>query len=392
MHDPLLAFAPGDAAARPDRPRAGLRRGESWFLAMCHLDDGAAAAAACADPVWADVIRTAEALEAVPTLAATAVAAGLIPDLPLGAVERVAEPGRAGLSWSAVLLLARARNIARTADLREQGTEILDAFAQAGLRAAPLKGLHLLREGVWPDPAARPMRDLDVLVAPEDLDRARHILRTLGYVAADGPTGYGRLADDHHDPALHRPGRAGTVELHRSLLARDHADQLETAGVLDRITDGRLDPTDVLLHLAAHAQLQDGGRWMARVPLRAVLDSAWLLRRYGPPDPEVVRERCGPALRRALARQLHDVALVAARARRIDTLRWEAACRLARSPALSGAYRDLCYAPRTLAAGRIAQLYDVPPHGLPLAGARAHYAASAFLRRRGAARGAPGVR
>jgi hypothetical protein len=62
----------------------------------------------------------------------------------------------------------------------EEAARILGILAQAGLTVVLLKGADL-RLRVYPDPAARPMNDLDILVPPEQADLARSILTGLGY-------------------------------------------------------------------------------------------------------------------------------------------------------------------------------------------------------------------
>jgi hypothetical protein len=61
-----------------------------------------------------------------------------------------------------------------------EATQILGSLARAGLTVVLLKGADL-RLRVYPDPATRPMIDLDILVPPEQAGRARSILADLGY-------------------------------------------------------------------------------------------------------------------------------------------------------------------------------------------------------------------
>lgn len=377
------------------------------LLGLCDLTEGPARAAALSERDWPGVVAAARALEVIPWVASVAVAGGVVPDLP-GPVAARLLGDRPGWSWQGVLLHARAVNAVRNRQLVEQGEDVLDALAGAGIRAAGLKGLHVLRAGAWPDRSARSMRDLDVLVAAEDLPDARKVLCERGWVAAEDSPGYGRLLDDHHDPALARPGAPGTLELHRGLLARDHADLMDPRAVAGRIgTGGFLEDADAFLHIVAHAQLQDVGRWMAQPPLRAVLDAAFLLRAGRAGDAVAARDRCGARLRQAVEVHLRDTATVAGvQGRRWwDGLaddesglwserlrpewrrpawrgRWRVGLAVGGSARWAPVYRDVCFIPRALNAARIAQLYDVPPRGVPLARARAAYVVRAAGRRR----------
>ncbi len=67
---------------------------------------------------------------------------------------------------------------------------VLDHLGRAGVRALPVKGVVT---GAWlyDDPAERPLTDLDVRVAPRDLDRAEAALAAAGFrfLAGRSPTG-----------------------------------------------------------------------------------------------------------------------------------------------------------------------------------------------------------
>ena len=138
-------------------------------------------------------------------------------------------------------------------------TRIGAAFAAAGVRAAILKGGAF----VWApglDPALRPMRDLDLLIAPEDSGRVVEILSTAGF---DG--GSTELAESgKHLPAM--ISEEVTVEPHlhlfdtyddqvaereRHFIARawQRAEPAMVPGI------ATLSPTDTLLHLILHAVL-----------------------------------------------------------------------------------------------------------------------------------------
>ena len=64
--------------------------------------------------------------------------------------------------------------------LSKQLGEILEAFKGKGLPLLVLKG-HALAHGIYPDAATRPSADLDLLVHPETMTKAREILQGLGY-------------------------------------------------------------------------------------------------------------------------------------------------------------------------------------------------------------------
>lgn len=65
---------------------------------------------------------------------------------------------------------------------RELMAKIASAFAQQNTDVVFLKGTGLLATIYREDPALRPMADIDILIKPEDLKQAQHILQTLGAV------------------------------------------------------------------------------------------------------------------------------------------------------------------------------------------------------------------
>ena len=134
---------------------------------------------------------------------------------PADDVVAAGRPARAGGASDglavpeAVLRRVFDHNVARVHRLLDHGADLLDRFAAADIRAVPLKGLHSLLAGAWPDPAARTMADLDVLVDAEHATRAYELLLTSGY--EKHPDLIGEHAD-HHLPML-SDGDV-TVELH----------------------------------------------------------------------------------------------------------------------------------------------------------------------------------
>ena len=115
-----------------------------------------------------------------------------------GLAEAVEQALEAGRRRGAMLQLISLRAIALLAD--------------AGIRCAPLKG-PLLGEAIYGDPGRRLSGDIDLLVAPEQLQAAVEVVRKLGYGA---PT-------DHiqecglpllHFVLTHERGELPPVELH----------------------------------------------------------------------------------------------------------------------------------------------------------------------------------
>ncbi|MEN8190452.1 MAG: nucleotidyltransferase family protein [Thermodesulfobacteriota bacterium] len=92
--------------------------------------------------------------------------------------------------------------------------EIVDHFAENGLTPLILKGAALAYT-LYPDPALRPMRDMDILLHPDEVDRGQELLRQFGFQQASSP-----IPPDHfHLPPLltEKDDVKICIELHRGL-------------------------------------------------------------------------------------------------------------------------------------------------------------------------------
>ncbi len=94
----------------------------------------------------------------------------------------------------------------RAAILGDAAAQLLSTFAHAGIPVIALKGLELA-ETVSPNPALRPMEDLDLLVRPGDIAAAARVLTEAGYREAW-----------HGYPDLQRVDGLVDVDLHTALL------------------------------------------------------------------------------------------------------------------------------------------------------------------------------
>jgi hypothetical protein len=92
--------------------------------------------------------------------------------------------------------------------------EVLAAFARRSLSAALLKGVSLIGT-VYPDPAERPMNDIDLLVRLEQLPIAIEAVTQLGFVRVGMVR---KLSDHYHAIAFCRGDMM--LELHRNIQQR----------------------------------------------------------------------------------------------------------------------------------------------------------------------------
>lgn len=105
----------------------------------------------------------------------------------------------------------------RWEELREAAEASLRALAGAGIRPVLLKGLAAAGS-LYDPPSLRPMRDLDILVREDELDRAESALRAGGFrVSAGSPTiDFDR---HHHLPPLFHQATGACVEVHHRIAA-----------------------------------------------------------------------------------------------------------------------------------------------------------------------------
>ncbi len=145
------------------------------------------------------------------------------------------------------------RQAAQNALLSSELERLLDAFSNAAVPVIVLKGAALARE-IYPDPALRPMNDLDLLVHARDLEH------TVGLLRANG---YRKLKSSYHLVFQGGPQLRVTVEVHWEFIGnRFRGGKAYLEGLWERARAWRegegtrsglhLNPMDNLLSLSAH--------------------------------------------------------------------------------------------------------------------------------------------
>ena len=112
--------------------------------------------------------------------------------------------------------------VTRSMVLHRAQQDIARALDTAGIAHIWLKGI-VLAATVYPDPALRPMVDLDVLVRPEQVTAALECLCAIGFLGAEHPSSLYQAALDlpnksHHHVLMGGAGKGVILELHFSLL------------------------------------------------------------------------------------------------------------------------------------------------------------------------------
>jgi hypothetical protein len=191
-------------------------------------------------------------------------------DSEAAAAERVAPLLYFGSPATASPALQKAyyESAARNVLLLDALDELTSAFASRGVRPVLLKGADFATS-LYPSAALRPMSDLDLWVAPEDVTLAENALASLGYRPAVPEMTKG-LARAIRHAQLYVSGTRGdvAVDLHWSLVGHDtdrrapSLDWFRSRCVVSRAS--RLDATASLLYLAGHMKLQ---HYDERLPL-----------------------------------------------------------------------------------------------------------------------------
>lgn len=206
---------------------------------------------------WQELIDFASAQQLLPAVVWSLRSRGLLLPLPAAMTSEARET-----HVTQRLLQAYDRHLALQHDLRDQLLAIIAAFNEREIVPLPIKGArHLLEQESWW--VARGMRDLDIMVRPEQAEGARDILTGLGYKPDYEP----ELEGQHHLPQMRREGWNGAVEIHTApvafhsshLMSADEAWDLSEA----RQVEGRqfrvLPAAWHVLHGLLHHQVVDCG-------------------------------------------------------------------------------------------------------------------------------------
>jgi hypothetical protein len=135
---------------------------------------------------------------------------------------------------------------------------VLEAFRKAGLVPVVLKG-PILGERLYGDPLIRFWSDVDVLIAPADIEPVSGLLQSMGYRQLAGPIGQYERAHSHHLTFHH--DKLPMLEAHFRLMvdfgATIPAESFLERAIAYKTRDGMmcrvLAPEDELFFLCLHA-------------------------------------------------------------------------------------------------------------------------------------------
>jgi Uncharacterised nucleotidyltransferase len=157
--------------------------------------------------------------------------------------------GRASEDFAAVVKAATDAGRHHGAFLQLVSLRIASMLAEAGIPSTALKG-PLLAEAIYGDPGRRRSSDIDLLVAPEQLQAAVDVVRELGYGA---PTDYVQECGlpQLHFALVHERNELPPVELHWRIhwYERSFAQERLLPPKLDLVEGWRPAPADELAAL-----------------------------------------------------------------------------------------------------------------------------------------------
>jgi len=183
-------------------------------------------------------------------------------------------------------------NLERNREFRSAFLELLRALEREAIPVVLLKGAATFCDDLYGDPGARMLRDLDILVPPEDTGRCREMLLALGYAELPDPNMQpdGLPTDErhHHLPPFSRPDSRVVVEVHFKVAYAQAGRVLPAGGAWQNLEIGDLDGTSVallnpnwrLLHNTVHALIPHGEYIRGEIALQQLAEFAALCCRY----------------------------------------------------------------------------------------------------------------
>lgn len=226
---------------------------------------------------WSDLAALAEDKRASPLVRRSIAIAGIQPIVPASALQEIDR----ACQWHALYGLRQAVALKR----------LIGVLAQGGFHPIVLKGLGLAHRD-YPDQALRPLRDVDLLLTPDEAPAAQDLLlRTEGYRLAPWAGTYG-VEYGHQMPELQDVEFELTIEVHHRInargwaqepllleLIRGEATELTLLGAQVRVPSSRANFLHLVEHATLHHAFENGPLVLADLHFlvqRNELDWGWI--------------------------------------------------------------------------------------------------------------------
>lgn len=182
-------------------------------------------------------------------------------------------------------------NILKNKNFIEQTTEVVRQLNSIDIEPILLKGSVSLFVKTFDDPGSRMMVDLDILVPKKSAEECWNALGVLGYLPIEDRPNL-RIdyqGNHHHLRPLYRPGKRGTIEIHKDALPTSAARILPTRLIWERaeaiinqsgIVMSAPSPTHRVLHNLLHSDLINQAYVRGQLSLRSLHELAMMQNLY----------------------------------------------------------------------------------------------------------------
>jgi Uncharacterised nucleotidyltransferase len=177
--------------------------------------------------------------------------------------------------FNAILELNRARN-----EIQIEGLKTIATKLQAQhINPLFLKGAASIISGTYPDPAARFMGDIDILISPAQRSKIKQIFSENEFIDRPGDTDRQASIFYHEETMVHKETDLG-FDIHIALGRNRYLSMLDSKGFLERSVIVEfagtkfLIPcaTDRVIHCIVHARIQNLAHSQGTVDLRQLLE------------------------------------------------------------------------------------------------------------------------
>ncbi len=181
-------------------------------------------------------------------------------------------------------------NVERNRNLSKQLEKVVCCLNSVGVEPVLIKGAALFVEKWVPDPAARFMFDLDILVPNSQGKRALSTLLNDGYMVPDKYQQLQLEEGNHHYPPLQKKGEPALVELHIRPLSSNCRAVVTSTTLRHKAKKISLgaeanawlpDPTEQLLLMFLHSEISHENHRFSLLDMRHAWDLPWYCRFYG---------------------------------------------------------------------------------------------------------------
>lgn len=219
-------------------------------------------------------------------------------------------------------------NVVRNQKILEQASRISGILNKNGIDHVFLKGVALLKMGVFEDPGIRIMEDIDILVSETDWIKSSELLMDHGYSPKDQNRTY-QFNSRKHFPRLYNKNETAAVEIHQMVLRKKSSSKFppslifkNSAPVGKEKSFKTIKREYALLHCIFHSMVDHRAFKTAHIRLRELQDVYILARDKNSLSPAVINYPCFRKQKNALLKlteKLFNTRFAAGRKKSLST-------------------------------------------------------------------------